>query len=68
MKSVVYLDQRLDAAHPKWWTKSSFSAFFCAIKLKKLKKVTILVKNLAKDFKFAPKRWSKYTTEKRGKT
>ena len=26
--SVVYFDQRLDAAHPKCWSKKSISAFF----------------------------------------
>ena len=27
-KTVVYFDQRLGAAHPKGWSKESFSAFF----------------------------------------
>ena len=26
--TVVYFDQCLDAAHPKRWSKSSFTAFF----------------------------------------
>ena len=51
--TVVYFDQRLCAAHPKRWSKQSFSAFF----LQKSKKI---VANFCKKhfFKFAPERWS----------
>ena len=55
---VFFFDQCLNAAHPKCWQKSSFSAFFCPKKMRK--KGTNLLQNLAKKrfFKFAPKRWS----------
>ena len=48
---VVYFDQRLGAAYPKRWSKSSFSAFL-ALKSWKMQKRTNLVSNLAKKWIF----------------
>ena len=57
---VVYFDQRLSAAHPKCWSKLSFSAFF-VLKCKKMQKSSKFWLKLSKKnrcFELAPKPWS----------